>query len=174
MAKEPTKAQAPKKRTYTVKEGQTVRMGVRISEKEQDELGLPTPKKSITYLGGEEIELTDAEALTMRHALEDAPELTDAEVDQYVEASKRMGAENPDRKAIEEAIKTRQAPAGPDFGKLPRSHEVDLMMAANRRQQAEQKKNPDRKGGEGYREVNPASLAGGAPNQGKAGDPDKA
>jgi hypothetical protein len=162
-----------RKRSYTVKEGQTIRVGVRISEKEQNELGLPTAKKSQTYTGGDKVELTDEQALANRHALEDAPELTDIEVDRLAEQARQMGDTNPDRKAIEEAIKTRTAPAGPDFGRLPRSHEVDLMMRANKKQEQANRQNPERKGREGFREVDSSMAAAGTgANKGRNPNPD--
>lgn len=160
-----------KKRSYTVREGQTVRVGVHISEKEQNDLGLPTAKKSLTFTGGQSVELTDAQAVAMRHALEDAPELTDAEVDQYVARGKELGDENPDRKVIEEVIRSRQPLHQPDYGKLPRTHEVELMMSVNRRHAREQKNNPDRRDADGFRQVDPNAATGGGANQGRQSDP---
>lgn len=171
MAKD--SAKKPEKRSYTVRDGQTIRVGVRITEKEQNDLGLPTAKKSITYVGGQQVELTDAEAMSMRHALEDAPELTDAEVEQHIARAKELGDDNPDRDAIEEVVRSRQVAHTPDFGRIPRAHEVDLMMKANRRHEREQKNNPDRKAGDGFRQIDPgATAAGGGANRGRGADTD--
>lgn len=172
MAPKPT--DKDRKRQYTVREGQTVRLGVRITEKEMDALGLPTQKKSITYTGGDTVELTDREAMAMRHALEDAPELTDAEVEMYAEQARQMGDDNPDKKAIAEAIKTRQPVGGPDFGRLPRSHEVDLMMRANRAQERANKQSPMRKTRDGFTEMSGDALSGGGgANAGRTGGDDE-
>jgi hypothetical protein len=163
-----TQQQQERKKAYKVRRGQVVRVGVRISEKEQRDLGLPTPKKSKEFSGdrGESVELTEREALSMRHALEDGPALTDAEVNALVQQAEEMGTDNPDRKAIREAVASRQAISGPDWGRLPRSHEVQLMMNANRDHERAQRANGVR--ALGYQEVNPAALgAGGAPNAGR-------
>jgi hypothetical protein len=166
-----------KKRAYTVREGMQVRVGVRISEKEQEELGLPTQKKSVVYNGGDKVELSEQDAAAMRHALDDPPELTDAELADAERRAEEMGTESPDRKALAEVIRSRQPSNLPDFGRIPQSRATELMVAANRRHEREMREGaggPTKDRGTGnFKQVDSTAAAGGPPNAGRQPNPDK-